>query len=331
MMLLLSSRDIRRLVPMRECIGVMEQALAALARGEALLPLRTVIRLSERPTFFALMPAFLPTAATIGAKVITVYPDNHGAGLDSHQGVVLLFEPAHGSLEAVLDASAITAIRTAAVSAVATRHLARDDARVLAILGSGVQARVHLEAIPLVREIERVRVWSRDTAHARSLADFGRDSLGIAVEVCPTAERAVRDADIVCTTTSAREPVLDGAWLRPGTHVNAIGSSTPAARELDATTVVRSRVYVDRRESALKESGDILRAIEEDAITPDHLVGELGDVIVGTTRGRESRDEITLFKSLGLAIEDLATARYAADRAAESGGGTRVDLGGGRE
>jgi ornithine cyclodeaminase/alanine dehydrogenase-like protein (mu-crystallin family) len=327
-MLILSQSDVRQLLPMRDCIGVMEEALAGLARGEAMLPLRSIIKLPDPLGFFAMMPAFTASPASIGVKVLTVFPGNHGSAFDSHQGAVLLFEAKHGSLQAILDATAITGIRTAAVSAVATKLLARKNARSLAILGSGVQARMHIEAIPLVRDIDVVRIWSRNPDNAEALARETKEKFGIATEVFPTAEAAVRDSDIVCTVTLSHQPVLHGAWLKPGAHVNAVGTATPNAREVDTDTVKRSRLYVDRRESGLKEPGDILIPINEGAITADHLVGEIGEILIGKTPARGSENEITLFKSLGLAIEDLAAARFVAERAAATGAGVKVELGG---
>jgi ornithine cyclodeaminase len=245
---------------------------------------------------------------------------------------VLLFDPDNGSLAAILDATPITTIRTAAVSAVATRLLARDSAETLAIIGSGVQAHAHVEAIHAVRPIKTVRVWSRNAEHARRLAAAAQDRFGLDAFVTPTAGEAVHDADIVCTTTSAREPVLLGEWLSPGTHVNAIGASQRSARELDSAAVVRSRLYVDRRESALKEPGDILVPLEDGDIGPDHIVAEIGELLIGKGGdvGRRTDDEITLFKSLGLAIEDLAAASHVYGAALRTGNGVRVELGGAR-
>jgi alanine dehydrogenase len=313
---------------MRDCIGVMEEALAGLARGEAMLPLRSIIKLPDPLGFFAMMPAFTASPASIGVKVLTVFPGNHGSAFDSHQGAVLLFEAEHGSLQAILDATAITGIRTAAVSAVATKLLARKNARSLAILGSGVQARMHIEAIPLVRDIDVVRIWSRNPANAQALARETKEKFGLATEVFDSAEKAVRDSDIVCTVTLSHQPVLQGAWLKAGAHVNAVGTATPNAREVDTETVKRARLYVDRRESGLKEPGDILIPINEGAITADHLVGEIGEILIGKTPARGNESEVTLFKSLGLAIEDLAAARFVAERAAATGAGVKVELGG---
>jgi ornithine cyclodeaminase len=329
-MLILDQHDVTTLLPMSECIDVMASTLAALARGDAILPLRTVILVPQSTDAFAVMPGYLGTPKTVGAKVITVYPGNHGTAFDSHQGAVLLFDPDNGSLAAVLDATPITMIRTAAVSAVATRLLAREDASSLAIIGSGVQAQAHLEAMLAVRPISTVRVWSRNAAHARGLATIARERFDIEALVSHSGREAVDGADIVCTTTSAREPVLFGDWLTAGTHVNAIGASQRSARELDSTAVARSRLYVDRRESALKEPGDILVPLEDGVIGADHIVGEIGELLIGARPGRRDAADITLFKSLGLAIEDLAAASYVHREALRTGAGVRVELGGAR-
>ena len=327
-MIVLSQSDVERLLPMRDCIEVMASTLASLARGEAILPLRTVIRIPQTADAFGVMPAYLASPKTIGAKVVTVYPGNHGTALDSHQGAVLLFDADTGSLAALLDATAITTIRTAAVSAVATRMLARENASALAIIGSGVQARAHIEAIGAVRPITTLRVWSRNGEHARRLADSIHKDLHLDASVATTGRDAVRDADIVCTVTSATEPVLCGDWLSPGTHVNAVGACTPNARELDSAAVVHSRLYVDRRESALKEPGDILVPLHDGEIGPEHVVAELGELLIGRGVGRRDDREITLFKSLGLAIEDLAAASHVYAQASLTDAGVRVELGG---
>jgi ornithine cyclodeaminase/alanine dehydrogenase-like protein (mu-crystallin family) len=234
-------------------------------------------------------------------------------------------------LLAIADATSITAIRTAAVSGVATRALAREDAEDLAILGSGTQARTHLEAMLLVRPIRRVRVWSRTPANARRFAE--RESLrsGLAVEVAESAREAVEDAALICTATSAREPILRGEWLAPGTHVNAVGFGGPAARELDTQAVVGSRLFVDRRESALSEAGDFVIPKTEGVIGDDHIVGELGDLLLGRIEGRTDSEVVTLFESLGIAIEDLAAVHHVYVQASARGVGTRIDLGGARD
>jgi len=328
--IVLSQRDVGELLSMRDCIDVMGRTLAGLSRGESILPLRTIVRLPNGVDFFAVMPGYDAAPAAIGAKVLTVFPGNHNTDRDSHQGAVLLFDSSNGSLSAVVDATSITSIRTAAVSALATRHLARADADDLAILGSGVQARTHIEAIALVRKVRRVRIWSRDSTHARALADAlaGRFPEVVA---CATAEATVSDASIICTVTSSHQPVLNGRMIAAGAHVNVVGAATPKAREVDTEAIVRSRLFVDRRESALAEPGDILLPIAEGAITANHIVAELGEVVAGLRRGRESDAEITLFKSLGLAVEDIAAAHHVHTLAVARGIGAVVELGGVRE
>jgi alanine dehydrogenase len=328
--LLISQQEVPRLLPMRECIEVMDGVLRALANGQVILPLRTVIPLPEGRGAFASMPAVLQQPDALGIKVITVYLGNHGTEFDSHQGAVLLFEPEHGSLVAVMDASSITGIRTAAVSGVASRALARADARRLAILGTGVQAATHLEAMLAVRPIEHVTVWSRVKEHGEEFARRYSQQFGIDISVADSAEAAVRDTDIICTATSSKEPVLRGDWLRPGVHINAVGASTRGARELDTDAIRLSRLFVDRRESTVNEAGDFLIPKAEGAIGDDHIVGEIGELLEGRIPGRRSAADVTLFKSLGLAIEDVASAHHIYHRARGDSAIPRFALGGTR-
>jgi len=329
---LLDQEQVTALLGMRECMGAMEEALRALANGGAVMPLRTVLQLPGGRGAFGAMPAHLDPPDAIGLKAITVFPGNEGTAYDSHQGVVLLFEATHGSLVAVLDASSITGIRTAAVSGVATRLLARADAGVLAMIGSGVQADTHLDAMMVARPISQVRVASRQPANAaRFVARSRARYAGLKVEAVPTVEEAVRGAEIVCTVTSSREPVLQGAWLAPGCHVNAVGASLKSARELDSDAVAMAKLFVDRRESTLAESGDFLVPRSEGRFGDDHIRGELGELLEGRVAGRERDDEITLFKSLGLAIEDVAAAHFVLREAERFGVGSVVELGGMRE
>lgn len=325
--LFLAAPEIRRLLPPRDAIEVMAEALSALARGEATNPLRTKLWTPGKEGLIGMMPAYLAAPPLLGIKVVSVFPGAHQAGLDSHQGAVLLFEAEHGALLAILDAAALTAIRTAAVSALATRELARVQAGDLAVLGAGVQAWSHLVALAPAQPLSRVRVWSRTAARAEALAERAQRELGQKVEVTSSAEAAVKGADLVCTVTAAREPVLSGAWLAPGTHVNAVGSSTPAAQEIDGEAVARARVFTDRRESALAEAGDLLGAVRDGAIEEIRIEAELGEVLVGRHPGRESEEEITLFESLGLGVEDLAAAWRIYERAVAAGAGTRLALG----
>jgi len=326
----LNGEQVAELMPMPECIKVMRDALAALARGEALVPLRTVMRVPGVSGFLGLMPGYISPRAgqegALGMKAVSVFPGNAQRGIDTHQGAVLLFEADTGRLSALMDGAAITAIRTAAVSGVATDVLARRDASELAILGAGVQARTHIEAIAAVRPLRRVRIWSRNAEHAAALAAELRRRFGFPIEAAPSAEAAVREADIVATVTASPEPILQRAWLKEGVHINAVGSSIPTSREIDTATMVAARLFVDRRESALAEAGDLLIAIGEGAVRGDHVQAELGEVIIGKNPGRRSPRELTLFKSLGLAVEDVASAAYIARRARETGTGQTVTM-----
>jgi ornithine cyclodeaminase len=253
-----------------------------------------------------------------GLKEVCVFPGNPARGLDTHLGAVLLHSGETGELLAIANASAITAIRTAAVSAVATKLLAREDASILAILGAGVQAKSHLASIPVVRKIREVRIFSRSSEKAQGLA-----ATFSGARVVSSAEEAVSGADIIVTATSSREPVVRREWVSAGSHINAVGSSVPSSREIDSATMAAASLFVDRRESTVNESGDYLFALREKAIPgPDHIRGEIGEILIGNVRGRTSQDEITLFKSLGLAIEDLASVRYLY----ETGEGTQVDF-----
>jgi len=325
--LIVNGSEVRDLLPMGECIGVMSDALSALARGDAILPLRPILWLPEKAGALGMMPAYLGNIQSVGLKVVTVFPGNHGTRYDSHQGAVLLFETGHGQLLSIMDASSITAVRTAAVSGLATRLLARENADTVAILGTGVQARTHLEAMLTVRPVKSIRVWSRNAEHVSKFVEREARKLSIAVVASSSAEEAVRGADIICTTTSSREPVLHGEWIAPGSHINAVGSSVAFARELDTAAVTNARLYVDRRESTLNESGDFIIAKKEGSIDESHIVGEIGDVILGKVKGRRSPDEITLFKSLGLAVEDLAAANHIYKKAAAINAGTLIELG----
>jgi ornithine cyclodeaminase/alanine dehydrogenase-like protein (mu-crystallin family) len=328
--LVVNQEEVPRLLPMAECIEAMAEVLATLARGQAILPLRSILWLPEKVGGLGLMPAVLLPKRVAGVKVVTFFPGNEGTELDTHQGAVLLFEAEHGQLLAVVDATSITAIRTAAVSGVATRALAREDAGDLAILGSGTQARTHLEAMRVARGIRRVRVASKDLERARAFAARESARHGIAVEPVASVRDAVAGADIICAATSSREPILLGEWISPGAHVNAVGSSVPFARELDTAAVVRSSLYVDRRESALNEAGDFLIPKKEGAIGDHHIIGEIGEVLTGRIHGRTTAKEITLFKSLGLAVEDVASACHIYEKAKASGQGRFLEFGGSR-
>jgi ornithine cyclodeaminase/alanine dehydrogenase-like protein (mu-crystallin family) len=325
--LVLDSEQIRELLPMRDCIEVMADALSALARGEVFQPLRTIIRPPEARGLLGLMPAYRTGEhGAFGMKAICVFPGNPAIGKDAHQGAVMLFSRETGEMMALMNASEITAIRTAAVSAVATRLLAREDAHQLAIIGAGVQARTHLAALDAVRSIKQARVACRNIEHAQELVRERQPRFSFPIEAVKTNEEAVRGADLIVTATSSQEPVLYRDWISPGAHVNAIGTHSPNSREIDSATMAAARIFVDRRESALNESGDYLLAAKEGLINADSIVGEIGELLIGTKPGRNSVDEITLFKSLGLAIEDVACAEYLYEKAMSQNFGTWVNL-----
>ena len=325
--LILDSAQIRELLSMRECIELMADALAALARDEIFQPLRTIIRPPQARGLLGLMSAYRTgEQGAFGLKAITVFPENPAQGKDAHQGAVMLFSRETGELLALMNASEITAIRTAAVSAVATRLLAREDAGRLAIVGAGVQARTHLAALALVRTIKDARVVARNFDHAVELAREMQPKFPFPIEPVQTNEEAVRDADLVVTATSSLEPVLNKDWISAGVHINAIGTHSPNSREIDSGTMSAARIFVDRRESALNESGDYLLAAKEGVVTPESIIGEIGELLIGSKSGRSSSGEITLFKSLGLAIEDVACADYLYQKALSENVGTHVNL-----
>jgi ornithine cyclodeaminase/alanine dehydrogenase-like protein (mu-crystallin family) len=318
--LLLTEADVREVLDMESCIAAMEDVLAALARDELSLPLRSIF-VPPGEALMGLMPAYRGgTDPVFALKEIVVAPANSGRGLDPHQGTVLLHDGVTGVLRAILNASAVTEIRTAAVSGAATRLLARPGARHVAVLGAGVQGRSHAQAMRTVIPDLELRVWSRTPEHAEALA---LEAHGLP---CDTVEEALDRAEVVCTCTASREPLVRRSWLAPGAHINAVGSSVASARELDADVVADASLFVDRRESTVNESGDYLRAVEERGIGPDHIRAELGELLAGTHPGRRSDTELTLFKSLGIAVEDLAAAVLCVDRARERGIGTEVDF-----
>lgn len=324
--LVVDAAAVRRLLPMARCIEVMEGALAGLARDQAINPLRSIMELPYGASWMALMPGAQAEPPVFGVKVISIFNENRSAGLETHQGVVLLFETAHGSPVAMVDASEVTALRTAAVSGVATAALANPDADELAIIGSGTQARTHLEAMLAVRPVKRVRAWSPNRERLEAFVADASATHELPVQAADGPREAVEGATIICTVSGASDPVVRGEWIAAGAHINAVGSAVPTSRELDSDAVRRSRLYVDRRESAMHESGDILLAISDGAITEGHIIGELGEVLIGEAQGRLASDDVTLFKSLGLAVEDVAAAWAIVEAARAEGAGTSVRL-----
>jgi ornithine cyclodeaminase/alanine dehydrogenase-like protein (mu-crystallin family) len=325
--LILDQEQVKRLLPMKHCITLMREALSTLARGASINPLRFVFHPNGTSRLLSMMPAYANASELLGMKIVTVSERGQGSQYDAHQGLVVLFDPQHGTPSAIFEASSITAIRTAAVSAVATDLLAGPQAGDLAILGSGVQARAHLEAMTLIRPVRRIRVYSRDFANRRAFVAYAANSLGLKVEAMPSVRDALEGADLICTTTSSASPIVEGRWLEPGTHINAVGSCIPTAREFDTDAMRRARLFVDSRESAANESGDFVMAVRDGGIRADAIVCELGELLLGRN-GRSSPADVTLFKSLGLAVEDLAAANYVLSQAEERRIGARIDLGG---
>ena len=326
--LIADQKLVTELLKMDDAIDLMRRALTMLAGGDVVMPLRQMIPLPGGDSVLGLMPSYLGGLEAVGVKVIAAFPANFGTEYDTHQGVVLYFDTERGLLRAIVDATSITAIRTAAVSGLATDLLARPDAGDLAIIGAGTQAHTHLQAMRAVRPVRRVRVFSVPAESAETFAARESRLHGLTVEVAATAEEAVAGADLICTTTSATEPVVRGAWVAAGAHINAVGAYTPTTRELDSALVAGARLYADRRESLLGEAGEFLIAKSEGLIGDDHVVGEIGEVLTGKAPARTSPEEVTLFKSLGIAIEDLAAAHHVYTKAKERELGIWVDIGG---
>ncbi|HET9437927.1 MAG TPA: ornithine cyclodeaminase family protein [Gaiellaceae bacterium] len=318
-MIVLNEHEVRELLDMPSCVEAMTEVLASLARGELFNPLRSIARPPDAGTLLGLMPAYraAPTPA-YALKEIVIVPDNPSRGLDTHMGGVLLHDGETGELVAVVNASAVTEIRTAAVSGVATRALARPDAQRVAILGAGAQARGHVHAMRAVLADPEIRIWARRLEAAEELAGE------VGAIVAPSVDAALFGAEVVCTTTASVEPIVEKRWLARGAHVNAVGACFPTTRELDTETVAHASFFTDRRESCLNEAGDYILAAAEGAIGPEHIKAELGEVLAGMHPGRQHEDELTVFESLGIAVEDLASAELVVRRARERGVGVEV-------
>ncbi len=327
-MRIITHSQVRNLLPMRDCINAVTEALSDLARGAGVQPLRSGFQLPNREGVMAWMPGALASGKPFGVKILSIFENAVEQGLDSHQGGVMIFDPNSGRPLALLEAGAVTAVRTAAVSAIATDSLALPDASILAILGSGIQARSHLEAMLAVRPVTEVRVWSRTPENARGFADEQSALHGLPVQVAPDVAKAVEGADVICTTTGAREPIVEGQMLCEGMHLNVVGSSVPTCQEIDTSAVARSSYFTDRRESLANEAGEYINAVREGVMHAKDPVPELGEVLTAAHPGRESASEITIFRSLGLAVEDLASAQLVFERAVERDVGVSVDLAG---
>jgi ornithine cyclodeaminase len=324
--LIINNSQVRELLPMRDCMEVVGEALSSLARGEGVQPLRSGFLLPDRQGVLAWMPGSLAAGRPFGIKVLSVVDKPGELGVESHQGGVMIFDPTNGSPLALCEAGAITAVRTAAVSALATDKLARPNAATVAILGAGTQARSHIEAMLAVRPIERIRLWSRTRETAERVAEEQSAVHGVPIDVATDIVSAVDEADIVCTTTSAREPILFADMLEPGMHINAVGASIPSWRELDTGVLPHVTLFTDRRESLANEAGEYIKGLEEGFVEAGLVIPEIGEILNDDHPGRTSETEITLFRSLGLAVEDIASAQLVYERALELGVGIDVDF-----
>ena len=326
MALVLSEADVRALLPMRDLIDSMRTALEQYSTGRVLQPVRTVLEIGAARNYFGVMPAVLSAPAVAGTKLVTVFAGNRSIGLPTHLATIILFDPGTGALLGILDGRFITEARTGAVSAVATDLLARANATTLAIVGSGVQARSHLEALACVRSLREVRVWSPASARREAFVREMQPHTPAPIRAAGSAREAVRGADIIVLATASKTPVVLGDWIDDGAHICAVGACRPTDREMDGRLVSRARTFVDSRAGALAEAGDIVLAMEEHAIAGDHVAGELGELVAGMVPGRQSPRQVTLFKSLGMAVEDVAAAHLALSRAQTRGLGTEIEL-----
>jgi ornithine cyclodeaminase/alanine dehydrogenase-like protein (mu-crystallin family) len=337
---LLTEQHVHSLLPMSDLIPAMESALARFSAGEVLQPVRTVLTVGPAKSYYGLMPAYIPNPASrgphdadfaswggsMGAKIVTVFGENHKRGLPSHLATILLFDPDTGSLIAMMDGRFITEARTAAVSAVSARFLARPNASTLALIGSGVQARSHLEALTQVRQVKDVRVWSPRPQSRLQFIDDMSPRVPVPIHDCATAQAAVGGADLIVIATASKTPVVESGWVADGAHVMCVGACRPDQREMAPALVKRGRLFVDSRAAALVESGDVVMNIAEKLFDASHLRGEIGELVLGRVPGRSSDTEVTIFKSLGMAVEDVVAADLVFRRASETGAGTELTL-----
>jgi alanine dehydrogenase len=311
---------------MSDLITAMESAVARFSAGEVLQPVRSVLTVGPTHAFYGLMPAYIAQPPSLGAKLVTVFNANHDKGLPSHLATIVLLDPETGSLVALMDGRYITEARTAAVSAVSARHLARPDASTLAIIGAGVQARSHLESYAEVRTLKDVRVWSPNARSRERFVDDMQGHLPAQLRSSDSAEAAVRGADLVVLATSSASPVIEDQWIADGAHVVSVGACRPDQREMAPALVARARLFVDSRAAALVESGDVVLGIKEKRFGEQHVAGELGEVVLGRVQGRTAAEQVSVFKSLGMAVEDVVTADLVLRRAIETGAGTELTL-----
>ena len=324
MALLLDRQTIQGLLDMQKMIGILEQAFGELASGSAVMPQRTAVADPSVNGWYAFMPAQLKSMGALGVKSVTVYKDNPSMhGLPATLATIVLMDSRTGQTLAVMDGGYITAMRTGAVTGLATKYLARNDARIAGVMGSGVQARTQLWGMASGADIEKALVFSLDPPEARhAFADDAADMLGIPVELAQSGEDLVRGVDVLSLATTATTPIIDAEWVQPGLHINGIGSHAVGVREIDTKTMVRSKLVCDNVEACLAEAGDVQIPIEEGAMTADDIYGEIGEMITGAKPGRESDEEVTIFKSVGLSIQDISAAHYVYQRALEEGAGT---------
>lgn len=325
-MLVLSKKDVQGILDIEELIQVLEQAHIQFSTGKAVMPVRQVVPLPQIKGRITCMPGYLGESNVLGMKVVTFFQENPKRGLPTILGTIHLYDTDTGKLIAVMDGTYVTAIRTASASAMATKVLANPETPVLGILGAGVQARAHIRALCKVRRINKIKIYSPSGKSALRVKEELEAEVGVRIEPVATGKEAVRGSDLLVTTTTAKEPILNADWLKPGVHINAVGSHRPDQREIDAATVKRARAFVDSREAIMAECGDILLAIKEGAITENHVTAEIGEVLAGKKPGRTSAEDITLYKSVGIAIQDVATAHLVYQRAIERKVGVNVEI-----
>jgi alanine dehydrogenase len=325
-MLVLSEEQVRSLIDIEELINALEQAHVQYAAGKAVMPVRLVVPLPQIQGRITSMPGYLSEDQALGMKVVTYFQNNPARNLPAILATVMLFSAATGKMIAIMDGSTITAIRTACASAMATKVLANPETPVLGILGAGVQARAHIEALSRIRKLRQIKIFSPSGTSATAIKNELEPRVGVGIEVARSAEETVRNADLVVTATTSTEPILKSDWLKPGAHINAVGSHRPDSREIDGPTLARSKVVVDSREAMMAECGDLLLAIKEKSITESHLHAEIGEVLAGAKPGRTNAGEVTLYKSVGIAIQDVATAQLVYGKATRQNVGTSVDL-----
>ncbi len=325
-MRLLSETQVRSLIDIDELIAALERAHIQYSTGKAVMPVRLVVALPQIQGRITSMPGFLIEDNALGMKVVTYFQDNPKQNLPAILATIMLFSTETGKLIAAMDGGYITAIRTASASALATKALANPETPTLGILGAGVQARAHIQALARVRQLRAIKIYSPSGASAATIKNDVEREAGIAIEVCRSAEEVVRASDLLVTVTTAKEPILRLEWLKPGVHINAVGSHRPDLREIDGATLKRAKVVVDSRDAIMAECGDILLALKEQSITEANIHGEIGEILAGAKPGRSSADEITLYKSVGIAVQDVATAQLVYRKALERNAGTNVDI-----